>query len=332
MKKIVSLFLILFLCFPISSFVIDVKEEFAEAGNSAERLTYLICGLDESASNTDTMLLVSYDRSRDRIDFIHIPRDTFLMTSTGAQKINSILPGKLQAGSDISKAIADLASGVAEALSIRLDGYFVYTVSAIEKIIDIFGGVEIELPFEIKGTDSSGTTISLNEGKNRLSGREASVFLRHRKSYALGDLARCDAQKIFLSAFLSEVERNMTIDTGLRLLALRGEGMYSNVDFMPLVGFAVKNRGRIMKASKNFSTIPGKAIVHNSTSYYVLNKAASEKLFLETGLFSGNEVFDPAGIFTDASIEKINDIYLSESIKYDLYDSNEVKDIKIIRK
>ena len=60
------------------------------AGRKDGFYTFLLIGKDTSSSNTDTLILVSYDVPNQQVNMMSIPRDTAVNVSWSTKKINSV--------------------------------------------------------------------------------------------------------------------------------------------------------------------------------------------------------------------------------------------------
>ena len=77
-------------------------------------------------------------------------------------------------------------------------------------VVDSIGGVEIDIPQLIEDEDEnreSGNIITLEPGIQRLTGKEALVFLRHRKTLTDGALGRSNNHEVFMLAMIKELAK-----------------------------------------------------------------------------------------------------------------------------
>ncbi|CAM5743298.1 LytR family transcriptional regulator OS=Streptomyces alboniger OX=132473 GN=CP975_13910 PE=3 SV=1 [Streptomyces alboniger] len=91
-------------------------------------------------------------------------------------------------------------------------------------IVDAVGGVEIDIPQDIKDTKSG---ADFKKGKQTLNGEEALAFVRTRYALAGSDLDRTKNQQKFLNALASQVATPSTILNPFKLYPTMGSGLDS---------------------------------------------------------------------------------------------------------
>ena len=333
MKKILSLWLLLSFFTLSGSSLKTLRNNTAEVISIMGKGKYscLLCGFDNASSNTDTIIIATYDSLNNTITFVHIPRDTYYNFGSCQNKINQISPSIVSKEKSLNDGLATLSSNISNSLAVDIDGFTGFTDVAVANLVDIVGGVNINVPIDITGRDFDGNVIEIKQGKQLLSGREALVLLRHRSSYALGDLTRIDMQKLFLSAFVNDFFDNLDITRALKLLNTKDNGVVSNVNFVELLAFAMKNLGRIKNASVKFATIPGKAIVSSDgISYFLLNKISTVNLLSDLEI-SNKSDFDSNLRYLFSPDVTYQKIYYSTEIKYKIYSGEELNSLNFIQ-
>ena len=333
MKKLISVWLI------ISFFTLSggtFSKVFANATKTVSTLgkgifTLAIYGYDESAYNTDSILIINFDAQKNNISFLQIPRDTyFSVEDVYTGKINGVVPSLLNKGNDILGSSQKMTDCISDSLGIRIDGFIGLTPSAVSNFIDTLGGVEINIPIEITGKSLKGETIKLNKGYNLLDGEAAIVLLRHRASYPLGDLERMDMQKLFLSALSARLFERLNIPLVYKLVSSQDKGIYSNLNLLEFLIFAIKESGRIKTSTLCFATLPGTATTSNKgVSFYSVNYYASNQV-LKKMFYTYNSSFDANNCFLNKNDKKFYDIYFSKELAYKIYFSQDLKDINFI--
>jgi LCP family protein required for cell wall assembly len=167
----------------------------------------LICGVSEDVSNvslTDTMIYVRYEVSTGKLAFMSIPRDTYVTNPYCiGHKLNAIYRGT---------NIEPLVNQIEDLLDVNIDYYLVVNNKIVREVVDILGGVEIDVPFRMQYTDpTQNLYIDLQPGLQVLDGDKAEQFIRFRHNnnmtvgYASGDIGRTEAQQDFVKAFIKEL-------------------------------------------------------------------------------------------------------------------------------
>lgn len=295
-----------------------------------DRQVYLIAGVDEAGANTDALMLLSVSTDSGRMHLMQIPRDTYYKTDNGEGKINRLYRTYLSKYG--TKGAADaLTAEISRAFGIPIDGYAVTDIGTLGSLVDILGGVTVNVPFSMVFFDpKSGTSITLEEGERHLTGDEAVLFVRHRASYTEGDLGRLDAQMRFLSGMLTALPN---LKTPSQFHAIAEEILpnlltnLSEKDIINLIMVYLRHRNTV---SVEMMRLPGEAVrgAHGA-SYYVVSRAAAERMLLTR--FGAESPFDASCRFTRDDREAFMNIYRNPSTAFSTYTPSEAARIKILR-
>lgn len=292
---------------------------------------YLIAGLDDAAKNTDVLIVVSYDTESNEAAVLQIPRDTYCNFGGNQNKINQLYAHFLRQEGSSESAMQMTSDFIGEIFGISFDGYIAITTKAFRNAVDSIGGVWVNLPegFTYSSSNKENSFV-LSKGENLLDGKKAETFVRHRKSYAMGDLGRIDAQKIFFGGLYTTLTERVGFDKLISLALSLDKGVVTDFSFTEAVAVLIKNFSRLKKSEITYVTVPGKSFCESGgTWYYVLNKKACEELFSKKVLVTGR--FDPYGWCTDVSDPGIDKIYNESDITYREYSQGEVEGIRIPR-
>lgn len=296
----------------------------------SDTFNFLVIGRDRVGLNTDVILLVNFNTADGRIAIMQIPRDTYVEVNGVSHKLNSVYAlyynASRKAGSSDpeSDGMNDLASLIERNMAVKLDYWLLCNLEGFRNIVDLIGGVEIDVPFNMDYEDPfQNLYIHLRAGTQVLDGDGAEEFMRYRDGYVEGDIGRVSAQKIMFSALLRQLKSSVTL-TKLPSLA---EQMIKNVK-TPLSGadfvFFAKKALNVETSELMMITLPGEAARADGDSgawYYVLRRADTLALInAHFNLYDSDitdELFDPKLVFTDERRAFLNGIYrtaLSEDI------------------
>ncbi len=295
--------------------------------------TFLVCGIDNAAENTDAVIIFNYNVKNNVASFLQIPRDTYINFNEGIKKINSVYPSLRAKGISSKESLQALSDCLAQSLSINIDGYMCFTIDAMEHLIDAIGGVDINLPQDINISDADGDNkVVFPSGSYHLDGKEAIRFIRYRNGYALGDLGRVDAQKFFLSAFINKLKGAVNLQLVAKSAFNTDSGVVTDFKILDILGIALKLRGRIKECDVKFANIPGVAEqLDDGKWYYFVNKNASQKLL--EGLNLNNENgFDKDGKFLNNLNEKTKYFYFNTETEWRILDETDLKSVPIKEK
>lgn len=143
---------------------------------------------------TDTIMILSYDKTLKKASLISLPRDLYV-------KINKNKKDKINAAYEYgfynNEGIDFIKELISKITGIYIDKVIVINFSEFEKIIDEIGGIDITLtkPFEESG--QWGYVFKLPTGVNHLNGQDALYYARSRYSSSDFDRSRRQQQVIF---------------------------------------------------------------------------------------------------------------------------------------
>ncbi len=245
------------------------KTDNALGARRADCATILLAGTDQDGFRTDTMMLLSIDRSSGKISLVSIPRDTLVYCEYAVPKINSAY-GWAGGG---ESGMEELMQRVSEIVGFMPDGYVLIGLEGFEKLIDCMGGVEFDVPMDMQYSDpSQELSIDLKAGTQRLDGTAAMQLVRFRSGYALADLDRVTVQRAFVKAALSQwisLGKIYKLPAALRVLK---QYTQSDLDFENYLWMAEAALFCDME-SVRMETLPGTATYIAGGSYYVLDPA-----------------------------------------------------------
>lgn len=174
-----------------------------------DRYIFLGVGVDKASGRADAIMLASFDTASGSLAVMQIPRDTYIEVGGEEMKINAIL---------LDYGVYAIRDTLELALCINIDYTALLDLEALVLMVDAIGGVEIDVPFDMKYSDPyQDLYIDIKAGRQVLDGKNASDFIRYRDDYADGDLGRIDAQKQFMSSLFRKIIGEMTVTRALSL-------------------------------------------------------------------------------------------------------------------
>lgn len=181
----------------------DGPDESAVPGRDSKMYTFLICGCDAVGSNTDTMMVGRLDTKAHEINVVSIPRDTLVNIPQPVKKANTFYAYDLVSGGN---GIDGLLDGVENLLGFRVDCYAVVSLSVVEQLVDIMGGVDYNVPIDMVYEDpDQNLHINISAGQQHLNGKQAVQVLRFRAGYPSADLGRIGTQQDFLMSVAKQM-------------------------------------------------------------------------------------------------------------------------------
>ena len=177
--------------------------------------TFLVLGMDtrpdEQELNTDVMMVSRVDLVNNTVRTMSFPRDLYVESpGVGADKINAAFKSVAENGKEEWTIGMEATRNTIEhnfgltidaALSVRFEG--------VEEIVDHFGGVTVENPYDLRDDsyptlDYGTTEIFFPAGPVELNGEQALQFMRTR--HQDGDDGRVMRQQLVLTALLGEAQ------------------------------------------------------------------------------------------------------------------------------
>lgn len=323
-------FIVLFSVIAGTLFSCTRDAEHVMKNENPDRRTYLVAGFDDAAENTDVLFLLCYDGGERRSSIIQIPRDTYCNFGKSQNKINQIYASMRAEGNNEKAALSHLTSEISSIFGVKIDGYLGVTTAAFRETVDAFGGIEIELDKDYTYVDENGENqIHLSRGKNRLSGKEAEIFVRYRKGYVMGDLGRIDAQKLFLNAFFATVSQNIGVDEVIKVIGIVWREVVTDISLGEIIDFGIRNAAKLKESKTRYLTLPGEAVQSKSGLwYYVVNKRSAEEV-MRIYLYSESP-FDVDMRLVEKGNSAFENIYRDNGIKYKEYNSDNLSEMNIL--
>lgn len=229
----------------------------------------LFLGIDDARS--DTMILASYNKENQKVTLLSIPRDTRVkIPGYGVDKINSAAARK--------EGTALAMETVGNMLGIPIHHYVKVTFKGAEKIVDILGGVTVNVPSKMDYEDpAQNLFIHLKPGLQVLNGKDAVKFARFRSGYADQDLGRIKAQQELIKSFLNKLTSPKVIPKALSLIDAMSKCVKTNMDSGTIAGYAM-NIGSLKMENINFHTVPGEPAYINKVAYFVYDEAKLKEM------------------------------------------------------
>lgn len=202
--------------------------------------------------------------------FLDIDRKTLTayMNAKGSEKSDAEYKIKLKF------AIKYLSTLLYRCYGFSADFYAQVNLDGFVDIVDAIGGVDVYVQNDMNYDDPfQDLHIHIKAGNQHLNGKDAEGFIRFRYGYAGADIARIDAQKIFMTAFIKKL---MSIEGVSKLNDLVKEinaNLNTNVSLSDALYFAT-NALDLDLTKVVMLTMPGTPAYINNVSYYLVNKTA----------------------------------------------------------
>ncbi len=258
------------------------QETLEEKAAQGKTMSILVMGIDarndEENSRSDTMILVNVDRQSKKIAMVWIPRDTRVEVGLNRHdRINSI---------NYLKGPEAACDTVGKLLNTKVKYYVTVNFSGFAKIVDILGGVPIDVETNMQHYDPDPKlNINLTKGLSRLNGKEALDYVRYRGG-PTADIGRTARQQKFIKAMAKESLRPKNLIKLPKVLPEVFEQVKTNIPTSDIL-FMVKLAKDFNEDSVITQTLPGYPFTDpkNGASYWEADKKIAKTIIDD--LFSG---------------------------------------------
>jgi polyisoprenyl-teichoic acid--peptidoglycan teichoic acid transferase len=250
---------------------------------------------------SDTMLLLHMDPTDPSgpaggpgVSMLSIPRDTQVdVPGVGITKINqaNASGGPLL----VSQTVSGALNGVSA------DRYVRVSTNAFRELVDMLGGVRINVPVAMDYTDNTQKLyIHLEKGMQTLNGSQAEQFARFRND-GMGDIGRVQRQQALLKALRAQVSNPLMIARIPGILRAMQKYIDTNLSFeemLALVNFGLKLDQKDFK----MVLLPGRFSDPKEfrASYWIMDTAGRDRVLKE--YFNVGDQVANEGLGTDLRI------------------------------
>ena len=208
---------------------------------------------------TDTIIVASLDPSRTRSAvLLSIPRDTYFLhtENMGRGRVNSLYrdakvalrrEGMSEKAASM-QALTLLGEEIGVTLGIKIHGSIVINFSGFEQVVDLLGGVDVDVPAaivdpEYPGPNYTYETFRIDAGQQHLDGATALKYVRSR--HTTSDFSRSARQQQVITALATRVKEQGIIRSISRineLLGIVSENLESTFTSRELLGLAMMGK------------------------------------------------------------------------------------------
>lgn len=192
---------------------------------------------DSGAWRTDVIMIVALDLERGRAGVISLPRDIYINNYPGVypNKINTIdVQGEQKGTNEGPKLLANILESK---MGIRLDYFVRFEFESFKQVVDILGGVDIDVDCAYKDTIADeGVTLDLKPGRYHFTGKEAISYARSRVMG--GDLDRNRRQQQVIWAIRNRIKETNFITKIPALYSTLANSVATDISLLEMVRLA----------------------------------------------------------------------------------------------
>lgn len=263
----------------------------ADAVGDETPVTALVMGVSEGIDTplTDTIILVGYNPKTQSSFMLSIPRDTFVgnneNTANGYDKINALYQ------KDVKKTV----TAVEKLTGVKIDYYVVVKTSALVEVVDAIGGVEFDVPIDMKYDDpTQNLHIDLKKGLQKIDGPKAEQLLRYRHSnpdasgkmttypasYGSDDFGRMRTQREFITATVKQMADWKNLSKAKNIISAVFDNLETNMSLGKMIGY-IPSALKLDISSIRAEQLPGESALINNLWFYRSNSTKTCELVTE---------------------------------------------------
>lgn len=214
-----------------------VKAEAKETDPKVDNTSILFIGVDDSdtrnfdsGSRSDALMLATFNEKAKSIKLVSIPRDSYVYIPEVGKE------DKITHAHAFGGPAASIET-VEKLFDIPVDYYVKMNFNAFIDVVDALGGIEVDVPYELKEMDSKDRkgAIHLEEGLQELDGEEALALARTRKKDS--DIERGKRQQEILKAIISKAISAKGITKYADVIEAVGDNLTTDLSFNDMKSF-----------------------------------------------------------------------------------------------
>lgn len=244
---------------------------------------------NQSIKRTDTIMVLNYNPSTDKIKVVSVPRDTLVTNGGKNLKINAAYA---------VGGYPKIKSEVENLFGININYMVKVDYNAFVQIIDALGGVTMEIEQNmIYDDDAQNLHINFKAGETvKMNGQKAQEFFRWRKNndgsgLANGDLDRINNQQKFISKVVDKCKSPFIIFRLPAILDAVADNVETNMPSLKVLKYGLSFLA-VDKDDICMVTATGTPKMINGQSYLVFDKNCNK------GLVSSGTAKNSAGTST----------------------------------
>ena len=187
---------------PIS---VDEDSPFYDVFKDKDRVNVLLLGVNEGM--TDVIMVFSYDMQNQFVNIISVPRDTYFYrpgkeSNYANFKINAIY--RSEGAVKLAEAVSSILYGM------PMHYYGVVEYEDIRKVMDVIGGIEVDIPSDMDYDDPTAKPplhIHIKKGRQIIDRSNVEEYLRFRSGYSNADIGRIQVHQEFVKKVIRECLR-----------------------------------------------------------------------------------------------------------------------------
>ncbi|MDR1392172.1 MAG: LCP family protein [Clostridiales bacterium] len=249
----------------------------------------LVMGLDGNGARTDSIMFMSFNGYKKKLNIISIPRDTRVLIGKKFQKINAALEiGKQEVKKGkINDPQELMIKKVKEIIGLQIHYFASVDFKGFRNIVDILEGIDFDVP-DIEGNGKGmnyndsyqNLKIHLKPGFQHLNGEQAEGLVRYRRGYIDADLGRIKIQQNFVREFAKQKLKPKYLTIIKKLYEEAKENVQTNYTLFDLVKHIPMIKKFNPEDISSFQ-VPGKSVFVEGVWYFIPDLKETRKIINE---------------------------------------------------
>ena len=256
---------------------------------SLDKLYILLMG--ESTGSSDTIIVLSYDPKTQEASMLSIPRDTYIGENKSRANANNKINSLYASGQTPEKTI----EAVNKITGLDIKDYLLVDTKAVVELTKVIGGVEFDVPINMKYDDySQDLHIDLKAGNQKLTGEQVEQVVRFRHNnngstysyeYGMEDYGRMKTQRALITAVIKQTFQFKNIKEIKNIIDIAKKYVKTNMDLDDLKDYLPYATNLDTETIKQ-EQLPGESKVLNGLWFFIYDEEGTKKvvddLFLST--------------------------------------------------
>lgn|SRR5574344_28865 len=190
--------------------------------NTSEPFTMLIIGADGTGAtyHSDVLILMTVNPNTKKVVMVDVVRDTYTY-NLGNNMMDKITHSGNYGTQNVVNTVSNL-------FGMNIDYYVKMNYQAVIKLVDMMGGITIDVPYRFPVKTSSGTYY-VEAGTRKLNGLETLTLARTRKVDGSSLLTRGEEQMNIIEVVTKEIDSSFLLNNYFNIMDLIGNNISTNM-------------------------------------------------------------------------------------------------------
>lgn len=208
----------------INTLSYSYKKEIEVKKSLDEPFTVLVIGADGKGGatyNADVLILMTINPNTKKVVMVDVVRDTYTY-NFGNQKMDKITHSGWYGTENVVNTVSNL-------FNIPIDYYVRMNFSSVTNLVDMLGGVTINVPYRYIVKPQNGKNYYIESGLRNLNGIETLWLARTRKEAGSSLLTRGEMQMTIIEQLIKQVNGNFLVSNFLDIFDLISNNVVTNI-------------------------------------------------------------------------------------------------------